>query len=363
MHNVGIGLAAWLLVATPIGTLGAESPSDLRSLYEGSWKFTCYWVNDVERLGPRPGESMGSYTGKATIAKRENHLLLSLIGDLPVGPSEKEIAVTPSPSRLSMDVRNTKRRAGVTEYIRCELVLSPDRTTLLGVANWSNGLNANRSNEENLLKAQPVAGFYPWGIGWSSLQLERDEPPPETSLNRPKPAEPRRLQLELSDPDSLAEADDLKETLADLEKWLTGLGYEVLTKPGDEKPDLRGILEVGRFQPNATGQEFYFDTANNQAVRFLKGWITMGVSFSIKDAKGKRTLLNVTIQRSRESAVSNDDPKTRMTAKGPVILSPNMAADYKQLLHLLPGQVAAQPPKQRKSESASRLEELLIKGE
>jgi hypothetical protein len=208
-----------------------------------------------------------------------------------------------------------------------------------------------------------LAGFYPWGIGWSTLLLERDGPAPETTLERARPSEPRRIQLEVSDPDGLAEAEDLKDVLAKLETWLAALGYEVQTGPADEKPDFRGVLEVARFQPNLTGQEVYLDTVSGQPVRFMKGWIPMAVAFSIKDAKGKRSLMSVSVQRARESATPNDDPKTRMTAKGPVLLPPNTAGDYKQLLHLLPGQAAALPPKQRKSESASRLEELLLKGE
>jgi hypothetical protein len=40
-----------------------------------------------------------------------------------------------------------------------------------------------------------------------------------------------------------------------------------------------------------------------------------------------------------------------------------MPQDLERLLNLLPGQAAALPPKQKRSDHVSRLEELLIKGE
>jgi hypothetical protein len=177
------------------------------------------------------------------------------------------------------------------------------------------------------------------------------------------PDERPSILLEANDPDGLAEPADLKTVLDDLADWLGTIGYEVWREPGATAADFRGMLEVAPFRPALSGQEFYLDTASGQPVRFLKGAIPMAVSFTIKDAKGKRTLMSVSVQRMRDSATPEDDPKTRITPRGTVLLPPNMAMDLEHLLHLLPGQAAALPPKQKRSEYTSRLEELLIKGE
>lgn len=359
--------ALLFLISHSAGAGGADEPAtpeQLRNLYVGQWKLTCHWTNDVKQLGVRPGESMGGYTGTAQISDRDGLLIMEIVGESTNAQRwEKELALVPSPYRLALDVKKTRRRASVTEYTKLDLVLSPDRTTLRGVASWNNGLNANRSNEGQLLQAQPPSTLYPWGIGGSSLCLKRVDPPPESVVPQPTLEKGPTILLEAVDTDSLAKVDDLQAALDELAEWLAGVGYDVLREKSDSPPDLRGTLEVGRFQFNTTGQEVYLDVMNNQPVKFLKGTISMGAAFSIKDAKGKRNLLNVSLQRGRNSATPNDDPKLRVTPGGTVLLPPNMPLDLQRLLHLLPGQAAALPPKLKRSDYASRLEELLMKGE
>jgi hypothetical protein len=251
----------------------------------------------------------------------------------------------------------------MTEYTRLDLVLSPDLTTLRGVASWPNGLNANRTNEAQLVQAQQPTVSYPWGVGGSSLCLKRVETPPVTSIPRPTVEKGPSILLEAADPDKLADEKDLAATLDELAAWLTTVGYDVRREKDGPPPDLRGTLEVARFQANITGQELYLDTLNNQPVKMLKGTITLGASFSIKDAKGKRALMSVSLARGRESATPNDNPKTRTVSGGTIMLPANMPADLQRILNLLPGQAAALPPKQKRGDYYSRLDELLMKGE
>jgi hypothetical protein len=275
----------------------------------------------------------------------------------------------PSENRLTLDAKKIKRRAGTTEYTRMDLVLSPDGTMLRGVASWSNGLNANRANEQQLLQAQSPSSFFPWGIGGSSLCLTRVDPPP-AGLAADLAAEERpTVLLEAQDPDSLADAEELKSVLDELDQWLTAMGYEVQREKAvqaDEKkgasPDFLAVLEVARFQANITGQEAYLDTLNNQPVKFLKGTISIAAAFTIKDAR-RRPLLRVELQRTRESATPDDNPTTRATPRGTVLLPPNLPADVGRVLKLLPGQAATLPARQKRSNYASRLEELRHKSE
>jgi hypothetical protein len=357
-------LALWLVCgAAGAAEPQAATPEQLKALYVGQWKLTCHWSNEVARLGARAGETMGGYEGQAQIVDREGQLILEITGEAPNGMRwDKELVMAPAAYKLTLDVKRNKRRAGITEYTRMDLVLSPDRTTLRGMAAWSNGLTANRSNEEQLLRALPPSGFYPWGVGFSSICLRRVESPPETDLSPPTPSEKPSLLLEAFDPDALAAPNELNAALDDLKEWLAGAGYYVMEK-GASPVDFRGALEVARFQPNLSGQEFYLDTVSGQPVRFLKGTIPMGASFTIKDSKGKRTLLSVSLQRMRDSATPNEDPPTRVTPRGTVLLPPNMPQDLQRLLQLVLGQTAALPPKQKRSEFTSRLEELLNKGE
>jgi hypothetical protein len=352
------------LISTARGADGAPSPEQLRRLYVGQWKLACFWTNDVKQLGPRPGESIGGYTGTAQISERDGVLVMELVSQAPDGKRwEKELALVAGPRRLALDLKHTRRRAGVTEYTRMDLVLSPDGTTLRGVDSWNNGLNANRANEAQLMQAQPPSIYFPWGVGGSSLCLKRLEAPPADAVASSATDKGPTILLEALDPDRLVAEADLKGALDEHAEWLKGLGYDVLREPAGSPPDLRGTLEVARFQASITGEEVYLDTMNNQPVKFQKGTIAMAAAFTIKDARGKRVLLNVSLTRGRDSATPNDNPQIRNTTRGPILLPPNMPQDYKVLLNLLPGQVAALPPKLRRSEHASRLEELLFKGE
>ncbi len=305
-----------LLLCSPLrGWDDEPSPEQLRALYVGQWQLKCHWTNDVARLGTRPGESMGNYEGKATIVDRDGQLILQITGEAPNGMRwDKELALLPGHYRLALDPKRNKRRSSLTEYTRMDLVLSPDRTTLRGIAAWSNGLTTNRSNEEQLLRALPPSGFYPWGVGFSSICLTRQGTPPESPLSPPRQSEKPTILLEAFDPDGLIEPNELKAALGELEAWLTGMGYEVCRENGESPPDFRGTLEVARFQPTLSGQEFYLDTVTNKPVRFMKGTIPLGVSFTIKDSKGKRPLMSISLQRVRDSATPNEDPKTRSHA-------------------------------------------------
>lgn len=363
-------IAAIMLVVgiSPADVRGADEPTatpeQLRALYVGQWKLVCNWTNDVTHLSTRAGETMGGYTGTAQISERDGQLVMEIVGEAPSGMRwEKQLTLAADLYRLALDAKKIRRRTNLTEYTRLDLMLSPDRTMLRGVAFWNNGLNERRSNESQLLQAQSPSSYFPWGAGGSSLCLTRVGPPPESTLLRPVPVPGPTLLLESLDPDSLAEADDLHSTLSELAQWLTALGYDVHREKGGTRPDLYGLLEVGRFQANISGQETYLDVVSKQPVKFLKGTITVGAAFTIKDGKGKRPLLRVEMQRARESATPDDDPKIRVTPRGTILLSPNMPQDLKHVLDLLAGQAAALPAKQRRSPYVSRLEELLHKGE
>ncbi len=340
------------------------SPEQLRALYVGDWKLRCYWTNDVVKLSARPGETLGSYTGTAQISDRDGLLILEITGEAPNGLRwDKQLTMIPTPYRLALDVKKSPRRSNTTEYTRMDLVLSPDLKTLRGVASWNNGLNSNRSNEGQLLRAQMPSTYCPWGVGGSSLTLEREGTPTESPLARPAPSKQPTILLESLDPDTVAEADDLQKVLDDFADLLTAQGFQVERIAGNTPPDFRATLEVARFAPNISGQEAYLDTLSGKPVRFLKGTIPFGAAFTVKDAKGKRTLLSVSLQRARDSATPDENPPTRVTPRGTVLLPADLPLDLRRLLNLLPGQVAALPAKQKRSEHVSRLEELLLKGE